>query len=109
MQSSLLRFRAVDLLCPTEREVRQSLNDFSSGLNAVVHQLLQVTQAKQDAHTIEMWDIDAREAVNNDPDRYSLSKPKNFGAPLVAQPRPAVRPAPAPARPAPANDPDKTT
>jgi rfaE bifunctional protein kinase chain/domain/rfaE bifunctional protein nucleotidyltransferase chain/domain len=47
MQSSLLRFRAVDLLCPTEREVRQTLNDFASGLNAVVHRLLQVTQAKQ--------------------------------------------------------------
>jgi hypothetical protein len=45
MQSSLLRFRAVDLLCPTEREVRQTLNDFASGLNAVVHRLLQVTQA----------------------------------------------------------------
>ncbi|MDQ3440817.1 MAG: PfkB family carbohydrate kinase [Planctomycetota bacterium] len=47
MQSSLLRFRQVDLLCPTEREVRQTLNNSSSGLNAIVHQLLQVTQAKQ--------------------------------------------------------------
>lgn len=47
MQSSLLRFHAVDLLCPTERELRQTLNDFSSGLNAIVHRLLQVTQAKQ--------------------------------------------------------------
>ena len=47
MQSSLLRFRAVDLLCPTEREVRQTLNDFASGLTAVVYQLLRITQAKQ--------------------------------------------------------------
>jgi sugar/nucleoside kinase (ribokinase family) len=47
MQSSLLRFHAVDLLCPTERELRQTLNDFASGLNAIVHRLLQVTQAKQ--------------------------------------------------------------
>ena len=47
MQSSLLRFRGVDLLCPTEREVRQTLNNFASGLNAVVHQLLQATAAKQ--------------------------------------------------------------
>ncbi len=46
-QSSLLRFRGVDLLCPTEREVRQTLNDFSSGLNAVVHRLFQTTAAKQ--------------------------------------------------------------
>jgi rfaE bifunctional protein kinase chain/domain/rfaE bifunctional protein nucleotidyltransferase chain/domain len=43
---SLLRFRDVDLLCPTEREVRQTLNDFTSGLNAVVHNLLQVTKAR---------------------------------------------------------------
>src|SRR5918993_2622952 len=47
VQSSLLRFRAVDLLCPTEREVRQTLNDFASGLNAVVHRLFTVTAAKQ--------------------------------------------------------------
>jgi rfaE bifunctional protein kinase chain/domain/rfaE bifunctional protein nucleotidyltransferase chain/domain len=47
MQSSLLRFRGVDLLCPTEREVRQTLNDFASGLNAVVHRLFEVTAAKQ--------------------------------------------------------------
>jgi len=46
MQSSLLRFRGVDLLCPTEREVRQTLNDFASGLNAVVYNLFQVTSAR---------------------------------------------------------------
>jgi rfaE bifunctional protein kinase chain/domain/rfaE bifunctional protein nucleotidyltransferase chain/domain len=45
-QSTLLRFKDVDLLCPTEREVRQTLNNFSSGLNAVVHDLLQRTGAK---------------------------------------------------------------
>jgi rfaE bifunctional protein kinase chain/domain/rfaE bifunctional protein nucleotidyltransferase chain/domain len=47
MQSNLLRFRNVDLLCPTEREVRQAFNDFSSGLNAVVYRLMQVTEAQQ--------------------------------------------------------------
>jgi rfaE bifunctional protein kinase chain/domain/rfaE bifunctional protein nucleotidyltransferase chain/domain len=45
-QSTLLRFKDVDLLCPTEREVRQTLNNFSSGLNAVVYDLLQKTSAK---------------------------------------------------------------
>ena len=45
-QSTLLRFKDVDLLCPTEREVRQTLNNFSSGLNAVVYELLSVTGAK---------------------------------------------------------------
>jgi rfaE bifunctional protein kinase chain/domain/rfaE bifunctional protein nucleotidyltransferase chain/domain len=45
-QSTLLRFREVDLLCPTEREIRQTLNNFSSGLNAVVYELLEKTRAR---------------------------------------------------------------
>ncbi len=45
-QSTLLRFKDVDLLCPTEREARQTLNNFSSGLNAVVYELLQRTGAR---------------------------------------------------------------
>jgi len=45
-QSTLLQFKGVDLLCPTEREVRQTLNNFSSGLNAVVYELLEATGAK---------------------------------------------------------------
>ncbi len=44
-QSTLLRFRNVDLLCPTEREVRETLHDFSSGLNAAVWNLLCTTGA----------------------------------------------------------------
>ncbi|HXE51647.1 MAG TPA: PfkB family carbohydrate kinase [Tepidisphaeraceae bacterium] len=46
-QSNLLRFREVDLLCPTEREVREAQHDFSSGLGAVVWNLLGATQARQ--------------------------------------------------------------
>jgi rfaE bifunctional protein kinase chain/domain/rfaE bifunctional protein nucleotidyltransferase chain/domain len=46
-QSNLLRFKSVDLLCPTEREVRETVNDFSSGLGAVVSKLLTATEAKQ--------------------------------------------------------------
>lgn len=42
-QANLLRFRRVDLLCPTEREVRETLNDFSSGIGAVVSELLRTT------------------------------------------------------------------
>lgn len=47
MQSNLLRFKQMDLICPTEREVRQAFNDFSSSINAVACQLLQVTGAQQ--------------------------------------------------------------
>jgi rfaE bifunctional protein kinase chain/domain/rfaE bifunctional protein nucleotidyltransferase chain/domain len=46
-QSSLLRFKCVDLLCPTEREVRETLHDFSSGLGALVWRLLKETEARQ--------------------------------------------------------------
>ncbi len=46
-QASLLRFKSVDLLCPTEREVRETLHDFSGGLGAVVWNLLEATEARQ--------------------------------------------------------------
>ncbi|HTW95059.1 MAG TPA: PfkB family carbohydrate kinase [Tepidisphaeraceae bacterium] len=46
-QSNLLRFRDVDLLCPTEREVRETLHDFSNGLGFVIWNLLQTTSARQ--------------------------------------------------------------
>ncbi|HRK29961.1 MAG TPA: PfkB family carbohydrate kinase [Tepidisphaeraceae bacterium] len=45
-QATLARFKDVDLLCPTEREMRETLQDFSSGLGAVVAHLLQVTRAR---------------------------------------------------------------
>lgn len=45
-QATLLRFQNVDLLCPTEREVRETLQDFSTGLGSVVSGLLQRTGAK---------------------------------------------------------------
>ena len=46
-QSNLLHFRGVDLLCPTEREVREAQHDFSSGLGAVVWKLLEATGSRQ--------------------------------------------------------------
>jgi rfaE bifunctional protein kinase chain/domain/rfaE bifunctional protein nucleotidyltransferase chain/domain len=46
-QSSLLWFKNVDLLCPTEREMRETLHDFSSGLGAAVWNLLSNTGARQ--------------------------------------------------------------
>lgn len=46
-QSNLTRFRDFDLLCPTEREVREIQHDFASGLGAVVWNLLKQTRARQ--------------------------------------------------------------
>jgi len=45
--ASLLRFRGVDLLCPSEREAREAQHDFSGGLGAVVWNLLNSTDARQ--------------------------------------------------------------
>jgi rfaE bifunctional protein kinase chain/domain/rfaE bifunctional protein nucleotidyltransferase chain/domain len=47
VRSNLLRFHYVDLICPTERELRQTLNDFSAGLTSVVYRLMAETRAKQ--------------------------------------------------------------
>ena len=44
-RANLLNFNFVDLLCPTEREVRTALNDYDSGLSAAAWQLLNKTQA----------------------------------------------------------------
>ena len=46
-QSNLLCLRNVDLLCPTEREMREAQHDFVSGLGASAWNLLNVTGARQ--------------------------------------------------------------
>ena len=52
-QASLLRFRDVDLLCPSERDVRQQLNDTQSGLNAVMYRLFRGSGARQALVTMD--------------------------------------------------------
>jgi rfaE bifunctional protein kinase chain/domain/rfaE bifunctional protein nucleotidyltransferase chain/domain len=46
-QGNLMGFHDVDLLCPTEQEMRETLHDFSSGLGYVVWNLLRGTGASQ--------------------------------------------------------------
>ncbi len=46
VRSNLLRFKSADLLCPTERELRQTVNDFSAGLTNVAYRLMSQTQAR---------------------------------------------------------------
>ena len=52
-RANLFNFRHVDLLCPTEREVRLMLNDFDSGLSTVAWKLLDQTQARHLYVTLE--------------------------------------------------------
>jgi rfaE bifunctional protein kinase chain/domain/rfaE bifunctional protein nucleotidyltransferase chain/domain len=46
-QGNLLRYRGVDLLCPSEREAREAQHDYSGGLGAVAWNLLSATGARQ--------------------------------------------------------------
>ncbi len=52
-RANMLNFHHVDLLCPTERELRTMLNDFSSGLSTVAWQILDRTQARHLFVTLE--------------------------------------------------------
>jgi len=45
-RGNLLHFHNVDLLCPTERELRATLHDFEQGLSSVAWRLLEKIQAR---------------------------------------------------------------
>ncbi len=45
-RGTLLNFRHVDLFCPTERELREALQDFDEGLSTVAYKMLRITQAR---------------------------------------------------------------
>lgn len=45
-RGNLLNYRQVDLLCPTERELRHTLHDFDEGLSSVAYRLMSATQAR---------------------------------------------------------------
>lgn len=52
-QTKMLSFQHIDLLCPTERELRASLNDYESGLSAVAWHVMERTQARHLFVTLE--------------------------------------------------------
>lgn len=52
-RGNLLNFHHVDLLCPTELEIRAMLNDYEAGLSAVAWKLLDKTQARHLFITME--------------------------------------------------------
>ena len=45
-RANLLRLREMDLLCPTEAELREAMGDFAEGLGAVVWRWLETTRVK---------------------------------------------------------------
>jgi rfaE bifunctional protein kinase chain/domain/rfaE bifunctional protein nucleotidyltransferase chain/domain len=66
-RGNLLNFRQVDLLCPTERELRFALNDFETGLSSVAWQLLNRTQARHVLVTLEKRGVLAFERQDQRP------------------------------------------
>ena len=66
-RANLLAFEKVDLLCPTEREVRAVLNDYDSGLSAVAWQALTRTQARHILVTLEKRGLVAFQRPNQQP------------------------------------------
>lgn len=52
-RANLLNFHHVDLLCPTELELRAMLNNYDEGLSSVAWQLLERTQARHLFVTLE--------------------------------------------------------
>jgi sugar/nucleoside kinase (ribokinase family) len=88
-QSNLLRFRDVDLLCPTERETRETLHDFSSGLGAVVSHLLQATRAKRALITLGKQGLVTFDWPENTPEASQFRLQSEY---LPALPAPPVDP-----------------
>lgn len=83
-RASLLDFRFFDLLCPTEREARATLNDHDSGLSAVAWDILDQTQARHLFVTLEKQGLivfERREQDRSSPD---------WSARLKSEPIPAL-------------------
>lgn len=66
-RGNLLNFTQVDLLCPTEREARATLNDFDSGLSHVAWELLNRTQARHLLLTLEKRGLVVFQRRSQDP------------------------------------------
>ncbi len=63
----LLRFEDVDLICPTEREIRSTLHNFEEGLSAVAWQLMDATRAKHLIATLGRRGLVAFDRQSQDP------------------------------------------
>ncbi|MCK4659944.1 MAG: adenylyltransferase/cytidyltransferase family protein [Phycisphaerae bacterium] len=65
--ANLLHFRQVDLLCPSEREMRSMLHDFEHGLAPVAWNLLNETQARHLLVTLDKKGLVAFERRSQNP------------------------------------------
>ena len=72
-RTNLLNFRNVDLLCPTERELRANLNDYDRGLSAAAHTLLERTQARHLFVTLQKKGLVVFDRPSQDPESEQWS------------------------------------
>ncbi len=66
-RGNLLNYRHVDLLCPTERELRTTLHDFESGLSSVAYELINQNQARHILCTLGKRGLVVFERPSQDP------------------------------------------
>ncbi len=66
-RANLHSFHGADLLCPTERELRTSVNDFNQGLSHVAYRVMEKTQAKQLFVTLEKKGVVVFHRASDDP------------------------------------------
>ncbi|MCB9851163.1 MAG: adenylyltransferase/cytidyltransferase family protein [Phycisphaerales bacterium] len=66
-RGNLLHYRQVDLLCPTERELRSTLHDFEEGLSSVAYRLMNETQARHLICTLDKHGLVIFQRPGQDP------------------------------------------
>jgi rfaE bifunctional protein nucleotidyltransferase chain/domain len=86
-RSNLLAMRQVDMLCPTEGEIRAALHDYDEGLSAVVWKLLHMTGSRS-----ALVKMGAEGATAFDCPPEAMLRPEDWRTRLSAQHVPALCP-----------------
>lgn len=86
-RSSILRMRGMDLLCPSEAEMRDALHNYDDGMNAVVWKLLEQTRSR--AAIVTLGD---QGAIAFDRTPTAAGGPVDWGARIVGEHIPALSP-----------------
>lgn len=86
-RSSLLAMRQMDLICPSEPEIRDALHDYDEGLSSVVWRVLDITQSSAAFATLGADGLIVFDRIAD-----SNTNPGDWQTRLVAQHVPALAP-----------------
>lgn len=86
-RSNLMAMRDMDLLCPSESEIRDALHDYDQGLSSVVWRVLDFTKSKAAIATLGEDGLIAFERLPG-----ADANPQDWQTRLSAQPVPALAP-----------------